>query len=283
MDIQIVAHSRCVCGEGPLWHPEHHCLYWVDIDLGRLLRYDPRTGEHRIVHQGRPVGGFTIQTDGSLLLFRDRGRIEVWDDGRIIRTLIEAIPGEENTRFNDVAADPQGRVFCGTMDADGVGRLYRLDPDATYRILFENVGCSNGIGFSPDRKQMYFAESLARTIWVFDYAETTGELSRKRAFARTTGDECPDGLTVDAAGDVWAAVWNGGCVVCYGPDGKLKDRIPLPARQITSLIFGGQDYGDLYITSAARNQGDDVNNAGDLFCVTPNLTGRPEFRSRIGL
>jgi D-xylonolactonase len=94
----------------------------------------------------------------------------------------------------------------------------------------------------------------------------------------------PDGLTVDAEDNVWSAMWNGGCVVCYGPDGTVKRKVPLPARKITSVTFGGEDYSDLYVTSAARDEsGPEARHAGDLFRIRPGVKGRPEFPSRIGL
>ena len=299
--VEVVAHCRCELGEAPLWHPQERCLYWTDIDRGRLYRYDPATGEHGVVLEGRPIAGLTYQVDGSLLLFRDRGTVEVYREGKIVKTVLEDIPDEITTRFNDVIADPRGRVFCGTMPtADRKGRLYRLDPAGSYqkqpdgsiraserdgyRIVLEGIGCSNGMGFPSDYKRMYFTDSAARTIWVFDYDVETGELSNRRAFAETEAPVVPDGLTVDAHDNVWSAMWNGGCVVCYAPDGTEKRRIELPARKITSVTFGGEGYWDLYVTSAATDEsGPGARQAGDLFRVKPGVKGRPEFPSRIGL
>jgi len=298
---EVVVRSACELGEAPLWHPEERCLYWTDIDGGRLHRYDPASGEHKVALEGRPIAGLTYQVDGSLLLFRDRGTVQVYRDGKIVKTIYENIPDEITTRFNDVIADPRGRVFCGTLPTeDRKGRLYRIDPAGScqkapdgsirraeadgYRIVLEGIGCSNGLGFPSDYKRMYYTDSAARTIWLFDYDVETGELSNRRVFAQTEAPVVPDGLTVDAHDNVWSAMWNGGCVVCYAPDGTVKKKIELPARKITSVMFGGDDFADLYITSAARDEtGPGARHAGDLFRVRPGVKGRPEFASRIGL
>lgn len=299
--VDIVTRSQCMLGEAPLWHPAKRCLYWTDIERGRLWRYDPATGEHGIVLEGRPIAGLTYQVDGSLLLFRDQGTVEVFRDGEVVKTLFENIPDEVTTRFNDVIADPRGRVFCGTMPTQQrKGRLYRIDPAGSYqktadgsirraeqdsyRIVLEGIGCSNGMGFPSDYKRMYYTDSAARTIWVFDYDVETGELSNRRVFAETEAPVVPDGLTVDAHDNVWSATWNGGCVVCYAPDGKVKTKIELPANKITSVMFGGDDFSDLYVTSASKDEtGPEARHAGDLFRVRAGAKGRPEFPSRIGL
>ena len=135
------------------------------------------------------------------------------------------------------------------MDPDGRGRLYRIDTDGSYCVLLDDVACSNGMGFTPDRRQLYFTESLANTIWLFDYDAASGQLSGRRPFVRRPPPALPDGMTVDAAGNVWSAVWNGFCVTCYGPDGAVQ-RIALPTGRITSVAFGGAELGNLYVTAA---------------------------------
>lgn len=285
MELELVADYACATGENPLWHPEEEHVYWVDIPAGRLFRYDPRTGRHEQCLEGEPIGGFTLQADGSLLLFMARGAIRVWRDG-FIKTIVEEIPDERTTRFNDVIADPEGRVFCGTMPtADRLGRLYRLDPDGHLTILLEGIGCSNGMGFTPDRKGMYYTDSPRRVIYLFDYDQATGALSNQRVFVRTPeGEGVPDGLTVDAEGYVWSARWDGSALYRYAPDGREVLRIPFPAKKVSCPTFGGQDYGDLYVTTAGGAHKDrEGPGAGALFRLRPGVKGVPEFRSRVGL
>lgn len=133
-----------MCGEGPVWHPLEKRLYWTDIETGRMFRYDPASGNHEQFYSGPRVGGFTVQPDGSLLLFRDKGNIALWRNGEIVKTIVEELPEEHAGRFNDVRADPQGRVFCGTLTnaAPNTGRLYRLDTDGRItKIRDDGEGC----------------------------------------------------------------------------------------------------------------------------------------------
>ena len=285
MDIEMIADYACACGEGPLWHESEQRVYWVDIPPGRLFRYTPATGGHEQLLAGEAIGGFTIQADGALLLFMARGRVARWADGRVT-TLIEDIPDERESRFNDVIADPAGRVFCGTMPTpDRPGRLYRLDTDGRLTRLLEGITCSNGMGFTPDGRGMYYTDSFKQEIYLFDYDQATGELTNRRIFAGVPAEEgIPDGMTVDAEGFVWSARWDGGCVVRHAPDGSVDRRIEVPARKASSVIFGGPDYADLYITTAGGDRKDeDGPMAGALLRARPGVCGVAEFLSKVML
>lgn len=285
MELETIADYACRCGEGPLWHPVEKCVYWLDIPPGRLFRYTPETGRHEMCLEGPAIGGFTIQADDSLLLFMDKGAVKVWRDGSL-KTVVDSIPAEETSRFNDVIADPEGRVFCGTMrSAEAPGRLYRLDTDGTLTVLLEGVGCSNGMGFTPDLAHMYYTDSPKREIYVFDYDRGTGALTNQRLFVTTPENEGnPDGMTVDAEGYVWTAKWDGSCAVRYAPDGSEDRRIHFPAKKVSCVTFGGDDYRDMYVTTAGGNdKPNEGEAAGALFRCRPGVKGVPEFRSRIGL
>jgi sugar lactone lactonase YvrE len=286
MEPELIADYECVVGEGPLWHPTEKRVYWVDIPSGRLFRYDPAAGTHEHCYTADgAIGGFTIQADGALLLFMARGAVAIWREG-VLETVIDEMPAERESRFNDVIADPAGRVFCGTMPSGGnLGRLYRLDTDGTLTPVVEEVGCSNGMGFTPDRKAMYFTDSTPRTISLFDYNQSTGELSNRRIFVDSTDEPgVPDGMTVDAEGCVWSARWGGHCVIRYAPDGTEDRRIEFPANQVSCAIFGGDDYADMYVTTAGgKDKAKNGPGAGALYRVRPGVAGVPEFPSRIGL
>ena len=285
MNMEVVADYRCVTGESPTWHPFERRLYWLDIPQGRMFRYDPATGRHEQCYQGDVVGGLTVQADGALLLFMAKGAVKTWREGKQ-ETIISEIPGEGDSRFNDVQADPLGRVFCGTMStAAHAGRLYRLDPDGTLALLVEGVGTSNGMGFTPDRKRMYHTDSRRREIALYDYDAGAGSIANRRLFAQVPeGEGVPDGLTVDRAGYVWSARWDGGCLVRYTPQGAEERRILFPARRVSSLTFGGDAYEDIYVTTAGDDDRDKHGeSAGALFRLRPGIRGVPEFLSRIGL
>ncbi|MCY4412749.1 MAG: SMP-30/gluconolactonase/LRE family protein, partial [Caldilineaceae bacterium] len=178
MIIESIADYACETGEGPLWHPDEELLYWVDIPPGKLYRYDPDTGAHGLVFDaGEAIGGFTIQEDGALLLFMARGRIALWREGQPLENLIDEIPAEREGRFNDVIADPAGRVFCGTMPRNGSnGVLYRLDTDGSLTVVIEDAGTSNGMGFTQDLKTFYHTNTR-RGITRYDYDIDSGQIT----------------------------------------------------------------------------------------------------------
>ncbi|MBI1801005.1 MAG: SMP-30/gluconolactonase/LRE family protein [Chloroflexi bacterium] len=286
MHPELIADTLCHTGENPLWHPTERRVYWTDIPNGRLYRYDPATGAHESCYSGEPVGGFTLQADGALLLFMARGAVAVWREGRLY-PIIDELPDEHDSRFNDVIADPAGRVFCGTMSTrDRPGRLYRLDTDGSIRTVLEGIGVSNGLGFTLDRKRLYYTDSPARKVYLFDYDERTGDIANRRVFVETPeGEGFPDGLTVDAEGAVWSARWDGSALYRYTPAGAVERRIAFPARKVSSLTFGGDDLTDMYITTACvgKSRAEEGAGAGALFHLNLGIRGLPEFTSRVGL
>ena len=285
MQPELIADYQCVTGEGPMWHPMERRVYWVDIPTGRMFRYDPATGHHEQVYQGEMIGGFTIQADGALLLFQERGAVRIWRDGALT-TVLDEIPDERATRFNDVFADTEGRVFCGTMPTkERLGRLYRLDTDGSIHLILEGIGCSNGMGLTPDRKGLYYTDSGKREIYLFDYDAATGNLTNQRLFVRTPeGEGVPDGMTVDAEGYVWSARWDGGHLFRFSPAGELVDKVAFPAKKVSCVTFGGPDYADMYVTTAGGNRKEtDGQGAGALYRVNLGIRGVPECLSRVGL
>lgn len=278
--------------ENPLWHPHHQYLYWTDIPTGRMFRYYPHTDTYEQIYSGEPVGGFTIQEDGSLLLFKTKGTVEIWNDGKIT-TVIPFIPEAIETRFNDAIADPEGRVYSGIMATENTeGKLYRIDPDGSYRVVVEDLLVPNGMGFGADYKYFYLTDSDRRTIYRFDYDRETGNLSHQQVHIVTPEAEgIPDGMTVDSEGYIWSARWDGSHVYRYNPDGKEVMRIELPPSKISCVTFGGENYDRLFISSArgddrcdsVTEKWTDRDPAGDLFHLQTGIKGRPELLSRIYL
>ena len=284
MTPELIADYACEVGENPLWHPAEKRVYWSDITTGRIFYYDTVTRKHGLHNEGTIVGGFTIQSDGTLLCFMDDGAIGTLRNGKF-DYLMKSIPGEEQHRFNDVAADPQGRIFCGTVSKtlDVPGRLYRLDRDGSITKVVDGVGVSNGIGWTLDHKHMYYTDSKARTIYIFDYDEGTGEISNQRPFVQVT-DGMPDGMTVDSEGYIWSARWDGSALHRFTPNGKQDRKVEFPAKQVSSVIFGGDDLTDMYVTTAGgQDKAKNGPGAGALFRVNVGIKGLPEFQSRIGL
>ena len=287
MEVELVVDCRCYLGEGPLWHPVEKCLYWLDIPRGRVLVYDPFCNAHRVFYEGEQVGGMTLQADGSLLFLMPKGVIANWRKGKL--TILTQIEGayEQERRFNDATADPMGRVYTGTMSSrDSTGKLYRIDTDGTVVPLLENIKVSNGMAFSLDHKKLFYTETGARKIHVFDYEQTTGSLTNQRTFTdipQEEGEGLADGLTIDSQGYLWSARFNGSAVVRYSPNSTEERRIHIPTPCVTSLTFGGDNFDDLYVTTAGGQSRPADPLAGAIFKLKPGIRGVAQFVSRICL
>ncbi len=271
--MRVIADFACQLGEGVLWHPVEQAVYFVDIEKGRLFR------GAELLLEGDPIGGFTCQQDG-LVLFMAAGHVRRWQKGKL--TPLVEIAAEGHTRFNDVIATPDGRVLAGTMPADDrPGRLYRFDPDGSHKVVLDDLQQPNGMGFSPDGKWLYLTESNRQTIHRFAYRD--GELTEGSALVVTEGrDGVPDGMTVDAEGYLWSARWDGSSATRYDPQGREVRRVEFPARKLTSLSFGGPDYGTLYASSAGGEEREqDGPQAGCLFATDVGVKGKAEFLSRL--
>lgn len=278
MKAEIVADFPCRCGEGPLWHPDRELLYWIDVDNGKLYAYDPKERSAMRILQGDIIGGTTLQEDGDLLLFMQRGQIALWGPEKGLRAKRDHTPGAENTRFNDVIAAPDGSVFAGTMpEGEGDGKLFHLKTDGTIELLFDDIGQPNGMGFSPDRKTFYLTDTRNRRIESFCYED--GKLNQRKTLITVEGTGQPDGMTVDEHGDLWVALWDGEAILRYDAQGKLKQTIPMPVKNVTSLTFVQKS---AYVTTAGGGHRPDAGaNAGALFLLKTDVSAPLEFRSRV--
>ncbi|MBR62193.1 MAG: gluconolaconase [Dehalococcoidia bacterium] len=286
MSPELIADYANECGEGPLWNPVDKKLYWVDIPNAQVYRYDPASDKHELYYQApNGIGGFTIQSDGSLLCFMDPAGMAILENGKF-RYLIDEIKEEQGRKFNDVIADPVGRVFAGTIeDSSGKGRLYRFNLDGTFKPILDGIGISNGMGFTLDKKKMYYTDSTEYRIDIFDYDIKTGDLSNRKTFVQTPEGGLPDGMTVDSHGNIWSARFGGYGVYKYTASGVLESKLDIPMRNTTSLIFGGEHYNQMYITSAGgEDKALNGEYAGALYRVDVSdlgVSGVPEFFSRI--
>ncbi|MCY4527781.1 MAG: SMP-30/gluconolactonase/LRE family protein [Chloroflexi bacterium] len=293
MKPELIVDTMDDTGEGPLWHPIEKKLYWGDITEGELYRYDPTTGGHELVFDaGEMFGGYTFQADGSILMFLEEGRVGVLRDGSL-DIVIDGLPGEEENRFNDVIADPEGRVYCGTMCKDSAkamaeeafGSLYLLDTDGTISKVLDDIAISNGLGFTPDLSGIYYTDSPTGAIWLFDYDRATGAISNRRDFVASDDvdkDGLPDGMTVDAEGNVWSARVLTGEMHRYSPSGELVEAIDFPCDMVSSAVFGGEGLDELYVTTISSNDRETHGpGAGALFRLRPGVKGVPEFFSNV--
>jgi sugar lactone lactonase YvrE len=281
--LEAVANYHCKVGENPLWDEREGRLYWVDIESGRLFRLDHASGEHECFYRSAGlIGGFSFQADGALLLF-EVDRIAVLSKAGEYRVLVEGVDGDM-ARFNDVIADPEGRVFAGTIGKnDQVGGLYRVDLNGQIELLWKGTGCANGMGFSPDLSRFYWTCSTTQILYLADYDRASGALSNRREFYRAPAEEgTPDGMTVDRAGHVWTARWGGSAVLRLDSAARLAERVSFPVTRVSSVAFGGPELDWLYVTTAGGNVSDDALD-GTLYRFKADVPGTVEFRSRIRL
>ena len=240
-------------GESACWDPDSGALYWVDSPAGLVHCLDD-SGGHSCWDIGQPVGMVVPRAAGGLVVGAGDGFVALDPVTGAITPLATAEPDKPGNHMNDGACDRAGRLYAGTMAADespGQGALYRLDPDHSVTQLITGVGISNGIGWSPDNRLMYYVDSLAHRVDVLDYDPATGAISGRRPLAGLgEADVVPDGLAVDARGGVWVAVWGGGVIQRFSPDGRRAGVAELPAARVTSLAFGGPGLEQLYITTA---------------------------------
>ena len=202
------------------------------------------------------------------------------------KTLVDEIPAEREGRFNDVIADPAGRVFCGTMPRSGSnGVLYRLDTDGSMVIVIEDAGTSNGMGFTQDLKTFYHTNTR-QGVSRYDYDIDTGQISNPEFVVRegAASNGRPDGMTMDAANCFWSARWDGHALVHHMPNGREIQRLNFPVSKVSSATFAGPDYTDLYVTTAGGNiRETDGPQAGSLYRVQLGVMGKPPFRSKINI
>ncbi|MFI6791418.1 SMP-30/gluconolactonase/LRE family protein [Nonomuraea sp. NPDC050383] len=269
MDLKPVPVPAARLGEGPRWDDGTETLLWVDIPAGLVHRLDPADDALESIDVGRPVGVALPRASGGLAL-AVRDGFAVHEGGRleVVAPVTAAEP--PGNRMNDGACDRAGRFFAGTKaedDTPGAGSLYRLDTDRSCARVLAGVTISNGIAWSPDERLLYYVDTATDQVDVFDYDPSSGEMANRRRFA---GLPQPDGITVDAAGHVWVALWGGASVVRLRPDGSTDLTVPVPAANVTSCAFGGPDLDVLYVTTAWDGSG-----GGELWrCPTP-YTGLP--------
>jgi sugar lactone lactonase YvrE len=265
--------------EGPRWDEKRQELLWVDI-LGRgfhraTLTADGGPDQVRTMALDRHVGAVAPIAGGGYVLAAGQGFLFV-DEAGSVRELAQPEAGHVHVRMNDGACDPQGRFWAGTMAYDespGAGTLYRLELDGGCSTVLTGLTISNGIGWSPDGMTMYLSDSGAGLVEAFDFDGSTGAIGGRRTLvALDQPGVAPDGLTVDAEGDIWVALYGGWAVNRYGPDGSLRATVPIPVAQTTSCAFGGRERRTLFVTTG-RERLDEAAlerqpDAGRVFSVT---------------
>jgi len=276
---------RARLGEGPLWHHQRQVLHWVDIYNRRVHTFDPATGEDTFIELDTVVSGLFISEGDELIVAQENGlsRLNLTTHKLISLVSIEA--DQPDNRLNDVRCDRQGRLWIGTMNKHEQPRanLYRYDPDGTLQRMETQLSISNGLGWSPDQRTFYLTDTPRKTIYAYRFEPQSRKISDRQPLINLSHEPFyPDGLTIDAEGCIWSAMWNGSCVIRFDPTGQELLRVPLPVPLVTACTFGGPDLTDLYITTASAGMSQtelqQYYQAGDLFRLSTDIQGLPSDR-----
>jgi sugar lactone lactonase YvrE len=282
MDTASFAEFRAELGEGPLWDAARQRLWFVDIMRGHVHQYDPAAGHDVIFEIGQPVGALAIAAQGDLVCAVRDGFVRLDPETGRLSPLAEVEKNVPRNRMNDGYVDARGRFWAGTMSMDGVrhqGALYCLSPDGSVSQHLTGVTTSNGIDWTADSTRMYYIDTGEPRIDLFDFDLDRGAIANRRPFVSIDpADGKPDGLIVDAEDHVWVALWRGGQVRRYAPDGELVHTVQLPTPLTTKPALAGPALTDLYVTSAfiqlSAEERAASPAAGALFRVQTAIRGR---------
>lgn len=283
----LVVDVGAVDGEGPFWVASEGRLAWVDIGAGILHLTDVKNGADDTIKVGSALGAAAPRRNGGFVLAVQDG-FALIEPGSTEVSLVAPIDSDGGKlRMNDGKCDTRGRFWAGTMAYDfdeRVGVLYRLDPDLTVTRLFDRLGISNGLDWTEDGRTFYYIDSLDFCVDVFDSDPESAEISNRRVAFEVPNDQSvepgmaiPDGMTLDAEGHLWVAVWGAGEVRRYTPGGELEAVVEMPVPCPSACAFGGEDLSDLYITSMVPSTLDRRPLAGEgaVYRVKPGVSGVP--------
>jgi len=276
-------------GECILWDEQNEQVLWTDMPGRKLYSYTLRTDTIKHVSFDRDLCSFGMVVNSQVLLCAFDNGLALFDRTNDTLKLIPGLDQPDAIRLNDGRVDRQGRFWVGSLvDNPGNqisntlnGQLYCIDANGDITTHLDGIRISNSICWSPTGELMYFADTPAKTIWQFDFNQTDGTLSNRRIFTTTKQNAgVPDGSTVDSEGCLWNAEWGSGRVVRYTPAGDINYVINLPVSQPTCVTFGGENYSDLYVSTARYGLDDsqllEQPDAGDIFVYETTVKGLPE-------
>ncbi|XP_047432643.1 regucalcin [Mugil cephalus] len=286
--VESVVKVNAMIGEGPVWEESEQTLLFVDIIGQKIHRWSPTTNQIQSVETGDTVGFAVPRSSGGYVAGVGRSIVAVDWSTQKMTSLVDLDEDKPNNRLNNGKVDPVGRLLAGTMRKEEEqmerkeGALFSVTSDLKVTKHLSQVSISNGMDWSLDQRTLFYIDSLALTVDAFDYNVNTGHLGNRRVvYHLEEGEGLPDGMTLDAAGRLWVACYNGGRVINIDPaTGVRLQTIPLPVTKTTSCCFGGPDYSDLFVTTAslALDQSEIRQQplAGNTFKVTGlGVKGRP--------
>lgn len=287
---ELLVNLGGIIGEGICWDENDKMLYWIDLLDNKIFTYDVNNSTIKIIRVNQNTGCIRVREQGGLVAGLQNGIFFVDTETGKLTPIVDPERDKPGNRFNDGTCDCMGRFWAGTMskaldsgsgDLTPQGSLYCLDIDHSITKKLDNILISNGIGYSQDNSTMYYIDSPTREVVAFDFEKETGEISNKRPIVKIPEEiGMPDGMTVDADGMLWVAMWGGGAVVRYDPEsGQMLEKIELPVKSVTSMVFGGEDMDEMFVTTAKMDT--DLNkfpDAGGVFKIKMDVQGKPTFK-----
>jgi sugar lactone lactonase YvrE len=287
--VELILDARAILGEGAAWVADRKRLYWVDIQGKAVHIYNPADSSERVIEVPQQVGTLAPRRGGGLVLAMENGFYFLDENSGQVEFIFDPESDLPGNRFNDGKCDPAGRFWAGSMSMigqRGTGSLYRMNHDRSVHKMVDGISTSNGLTWSLDRQAMYYIDTPTMEISRFDYDNASGTISNRQVVVRVAeGEGRPDGMTIDAEGMLWVAMWEGWRVNRYDPQSGAKlASIPVPVERVTSVAFGGEDLDMLYITTARLQlEGAELAkqpHAGGLFRVRPGVRGVEGFSFR---
>ncbi|MFT6150162.1 MAG: sugar lactone lactonase YvrE [Saprospiraceae bacterium] len=285
-EVKLVLDAQNILGEGSIWNHKTKELWWIDIEGQTLNTYNPKTDVSRTIDVKERIGTVVPSQDGlSAILALQTGiwKMDMKTEEKSMLTMLES--DTANIRLNDGKCDPAGRLWVGSMHLNQIEHAANLfqvtetEQQVSFKKMQDSVTISNGIIWSLDEKTMYYIDTKRGNVRAYDYDKSTGDISNERVVI-TVSDTLgyPDGMTIDNEGMLWIALWNGDCVSRWNPNtGELLQTIPVPAHNISSCAFGGENLDILYITSAKVDMTEEElkakPNSGGVFKVVPGVKG----------
>ncbi|MCB1743039.1 MAG: SMP-30/gluconolactonase/LRE family protein [Gammaproteobacteria bacterium] len=269
--------------EGPVWDPQRGLLY-SDVHNGGVFCLDRAGRVTQVVEHRRGIGGMALHERGGLVVGGRNVAYKGADvDGTVVLLGNDCVP--DIIGFNDLTTDEGGRIYVGSLggspfgDQAGrkTGHLHLIDLDGSHHVLAHDIKLTNGLGFSPDGKTLYHADSRNNIVGMYEVHEDGG-VGERQVFARVEPG-IPDGLALSEDGAVWVAVARGDALLVFNPDGSLRERIGTPFHMPTSVCFGGDDLRDLYIVSGTDGTGRD--DGGGVYRIRVPVPGLPVPPARV--
>lgn len=279
MQVKLIWDAQAELGEGAIWHHEEGKLFWIDIEGKKLHVFDPEARKDRTYLLDEKIGTVVPADSGGAVVALKNG-IHIIDlESGTLKFLTHPGSVTPDNRYNDGKCDPAGRFWVGTIGDKNTASLYRISHKGEARKMIDSVTNSNGIVWSKDKKTMYYIDTPTKKIVAYNYDNKTGDVSNPKVVVEVPeGMGSPDGMAIDENDKLWVGHWGGSCVAQWDPvTGDMMQKISVPALNVTSCAFGGENLDKLYITTASigmdEEQAAQYPLSGGLFVVEPGVKG----------